>query len=163
MIDICHNNHGEQSNDEGESKIFKYVRSGDVMAVKFLLDNGLDVHRINYNSESLLHIAATKGHSHMCDLLISYGCSTEIENRDGELAIEVACRKGFYKTVRSLVNGGSSVFDAYKERFTDYIITSGDCTRIKTKWELIKADHRYLYEPYYYVPCNCDNCTQACR
>jgi ankyrin repeat protein len=62
-----------------------------VFGAACLLHNGADVNCLAKDKSTPLHLAAASGNDDMIKLLLAYGASTNIRNRDGFVPHDVNC------------------------------------------------------------------------
>ncbi len=66
------------------------VRNGDLVAVKLLLDGGINPGAVDYDGNSALHLAAISGNSELCRMLVETGAAIDVPNFEGCLPIDCA-------------------------------------------------------------------------
>lgn len=84
-----------------------------------------------------MHFAAAKEHVQVIDLLMKYGASLEVENKNGQKPLDLAVIEGHLSVVKQLVGSGANIgpnciqqakarayFSKYEDRIKirDYII-----------------------------------------
>ena len=68
---------GEIVDDQGETPLFKAVRSNNMKTVVKLVNSGADVNHCNLNAQTVLHLAATRRFVDMVRYLTSVGCNVD--------------------------------------------------------------------------------------
>ena len=67
--------------------------NGQFGVVEFLLEDGVDLTKVVTNGQTALHLAAWSGHSEIVSLLMAYGASLTVRDKDGRLQIDVAANE----------------------------------------------------------------------
>lgn len=94
--------------DPAAVNIFAAVAKGSLLELeKTLKDNDLNV--LNPSSETLLHVAAARGHLSIMKYLLSKGARTGVKDRKGRTALHRAAEKGHGGAVQMLLRGGASM------------------------------------------------------
>jgi uncharacterized protein len=128
------------SNAQGETALIAAARSGNLDAVKSLLDYGSNPNqKEGWRGETGLMLAAAEGHTEVARMLISRGAnpnirstSFDLQDRDGIVGLQAslywkggltallfAARQGYVETGRALVEGGADMSVADTDfRFT---------------------------------------------
>ena len=75
----------------GESALFKSVRFGSRLCVKYLLMRGGNCNLVNRDKENMLILAVEKGEVEIVKLLLEYKADTTFSRGDGKTALMVAC------------------------------------------------------------------------
>ena len=75
----------------GESALFKSVRFGSRMCVKYLLVRGANCNQVNRDKENMLILAVEKGEVEIVKLLLEYKADSTFSRGDGKTALMVAC------------------------------------------------------------------------
>ena len=75
----------------GESALFKSVRFGSRLCVKYLLLRGANCNQINRDKENMLILAVEKGEVEIVKLLLEYKADATYSRGDGKTALMVAC------------------------------------------------------------------------
>jgi ankyrin repeat protein len=99
--DIC--------NLENEPLIISAVKGGNYKIVKVLLDNGVDIHSLNKDKNTPLHLAALTGNYKLVKLLLEYGADI---NKTGELKftpILYAAQQGYDEIIQLLFDIGANL------------------------------------------------------
>ena len=93
-----------------EASLHVAVDINNIEGVKKLIKNGADVNAHGERGLTPLHIAAKKGNTNMCKLLLELGADTSLE-RNGEciIALELAVDSGDLDTVKVLLEKASFV------------------------------------------------------
>jgi ankyrin repeat protein len=79
-------------------------------AVRFLLENGIEVNRQDNNGDTPLHIAAISTDSpSIIGLLVEYGADTEIKDCMGLTPLLFACIYDNFENVKELVKRGANI------------------------------------------------------
>eukprot|EP01134_Creolimax_fragrantissima_P006487 CFRG6487T1 len=74
--------------DERFYRAVHYCHAGDWEGLKKVLDEGLEVNHVDWDGQSLLHIATTEGHFDVARLLLENGAVEQRRNRRGQMHIE---------------------------------------------------------------------------
>ncbi len=86
------------------SPIFRLALfSGSINSVRSLVDKGIDLNLCDANGFTALMIAANKGFSEICELLISNDVDTTLINKNGNVAYELARNNG-YPILADIIN-----------------------------------------------------------
>ncbi|XP_009812042.2 CARD- and ANK-domain containing inflammasome adapter protein [Gavia stellata] len=100
--------------DHADVGIFDAVAKGDLSELeKTLKDN--DINALNSSSETLLHVAAAKGHLTIMEYLISKGAKTDVKDKKGRTPLHRAAEKGHGDTVKVLLRCGAYVYSLDRE------------------------------------------------
>jgi len=127
---------GEDANavltGEGESVLMLTAYTGNVAAVKVLLDRGAHVNTQQFHGQTALMWAASEGHTDVVKLLLAHGAdpklssaaSTKQERRPpgGMTALLFAARQGKLEAVRALLDGGADVNEAGADHTSPLLI-----------------------------------------
>ncbi|KNC83559.1 hypothetical protein SARC_04206 [Sphaeroforma arctica JP610] len=76
--------------DERFYRAVHYCHVGDIDGLKKVLEEGLEVNHVDWDGQSLLHIAASEGHFAVARFLLEKGAKTSKRNRWGQMPIEHA-------------------------------------------------------------------------
>ena len=88
-------------------ELHRIIKHGDTIALRKLLDKGLDPNRSNKDSWTLLMLAAFEGNTQLGELLISRGADVNKWNFFGT-ALLCAAHKGHLSFVDLLLKNGAS-------------------------------------------------------
>ena len=95
-----------------QSRMLTALRSGDVMALDFLLNLGLDVDstfRLGGWSRPALCLAVERGYNKLVEMLVARHCSTALLDRDGLSPLHLAAILGHQDIVRILLENRAEV------------------------------------------------------
>ena len=120
----------EAQNDISATPLVLASFHGYKEIVKFLLDSGADVNAVGKEDNwSALMSAASNGDVEIAQMLLDAGADKNIENSDGDTALDIAKRDGSTKVVELLSDGKvQSSFN--KESFRSAVI-NGDLETLK--------------------------------
>jgi len=92
----------------GRTPLHIAVRDGNVEAAKRLLRHGADAFIKNaFHECSLMHLAASEGHSEMIDLLRQKGLAIDAKDKGGNTPLDNACRYGNLAAAKRLEEHGA--------------------------------------------------------
>jgi cytohesin len=94
---------------EAEETLRNAVRDGDGDRVQTLLGETADLSLPDEEGNTLLHVAAARGHDSVATLLVEKGVAIDSRNEKGETPLHLAAGMGDYETVRLLVEHGADV------------------------------------------------------
>ncbi|CAH0553399.1 unnamed protein product [Brassicogethes aeneus] len=89
--------------------LMEAAQEGHLDLVKFLLENGANVHAQTQTGDTALTYACENGHTDVADLLLQYGADLEHESEGGRTPLMKACRAGHQCTVQFLISKGANV------------------------------------------------------
>ncbi|HTE17764.1 MAG TPA: ankyrin repeat domain-containing protein [Armatimonadota bacterium] len=90
--------------DHNPDALFEAAESGDVEAVTRCLEAGADVSALNEVGETPLIVAATKGHTAVCQVLLAYGADVHACDDYGFTPL-ISAVEGFHlETARALLD-----------------------------------------------------------
>jgi ankyrin repeat protein len=101
---------------DGTPALHWLVRSGDLAAVRDLLEAGANVDAANRYGVTPLHVAIEAGQARMTRLLLDAGAAAERPDRTGETPLMIAARIGEPATLTALLERGAAV-DALDAEF----------------------------------------------
>ncbi|OLQ15062.1 Ankyrin repeat domain-containing protein 17 [Symbiodinium microadriaticum] len=99
--------HGNQEGIAGQEFV-EAARSGNIEAVRFLLEAGVKKDWGDEGGFTALHRAAEK-HAEICSLLLEAGAGTEVFNENDETPLILAARGGQTEAVCSLLDAGANI------------------------------------------------------
>lgn len=106
-------NSKDDSDDELSFPLFAAVGSSlkenTIDVVKFLLQNGADVHAVNATGSSSLHYACSVGSVDAAKELIRYGADVHLKDEDGYSPLLSAVEHGRIDTLQLLLDHGADV------------------------------------------------------
>jgi ankyrin repeat protein len=91
-------------NKDGETRLYRAVKNGDIKTVKRLLKDGADPNIPNAHKLTPLHHAAYWGESEMVDLLLKAGADVKADNGRGWTALHSAAVSGGMKARRKVID-----------------------------------------------------------
>jgi ankyrin repeat protein len=80
------------------NKVHRLIKKGDIVAIRSLLDDGLNPNQTNRFGWTLLMLAALQGRTDIADLLIAKGADPSKLNKFGDSADSLALVKGYRRT-----------------------------------------------------------------
>nr|XP_023030075.1 ankyrin repeat domain-containing protein 17-like [Leptinotarsa decemlineata] len=89
--------------------LMEAAQEGHLDLVRFLLENGANVHAQTQTGDTALTYACENGHTDVADLLLQYGADLEHESEGGRTPLMKACRAGHMCTVQFLISKGANV------------------------------------------------------
>lgn len=87
----------------------KAVKEGEIVAVKELLDNGIDVNLRDENGMTALIQASSQGHTDIVRLLLERGAAVNARTKDGWSALMEAALYDFTDIFKLLVEHGADI------------------------------------------------------
>lgn len=84
--------------------LMEAAQEGHLELVKYLLENGANVHAQTQTGDTALTYACENGHTDVADLLLQYGADLEHESEGGRTPLMKACRAGHLCTVQFLIS-----------------------------------------------------------
>lgn len=106
-----------QRNIDDATLLLVACRSGNVELVKWLMEEGSDIHETDRYDNSSIIIATRDGHLDLVQFLVEQGCNVNHKNRSGETPFLIASSEGYLEIAQYLVGIGCSI--------RDKILTSG--------------------------------------
>ena len=85
------------------------VEKGQLIVVRFLLDNGAQVNTTSHRQETPLHQATMYGHNAMAKLLLARGADVAAKDAYGRTALHHAADKGYQTLCETLMEAGAQV------------------------------------------------------
>lgn len=92
-----------------EQEFLKAAEAGNVVVVKYLLVNKINVNTKDAQAETALMKASVKGHANIVKLLLDSGADTSIQNGIGYTALMKASYKGQEKIVKLLLKHNNKI------------------------------------------------------
>ncbi|CAG9861269.1 unnamed protein product [Phyllotreta striolata] len=89
--------------------LMEAAQEGHLDLVRFLLENGANVHAQTQTGDTALTYACENGHTDVADLLLQYGADLEHESEGGRTPLMKSCRAGHLCTVQFLISKGANV------------------------------------------------------
>ena len=83
------------------------ARNGNCVAIKQLVEAGLDIHAKDRDGWSPLHFAVDKNHIEAVDLFLDLGCDIAAEEKDGWFYLSWAADKGLNDMCKHLIERGA--------------------------------------------------------
>ncbi len=107
----------------GETPLMLAVRSGEVDAVKVLLDVGANINETEtWNGQSALMWAAVEGHVPVVQMLIDHGADIHARSNSGATPLLFAARTGSMDVVGALLAAGSDVNEKRPDGATPLLV-----------------------------------------
>ncbi len=98
-----------------EVRLYRAAGMGDLEAVKYLVEDGANVHSANNKGMTPLHAAALGGHLEVVKYLVEDGANVNATNSDGGRPLYGAASMGHLEVVKYLVAHGANVHAALHE------------------------------------------------
>lgn len=97
-----------------EYNLHDLVKSSDIKNLKLYLPSIIiDIDNKNKDGNTALHIAAEKNSMKMCKLLVKYGASKDIKNRDNKIPAELATDP----KLKKFLSPKEYIFDEYEDEW----------------------------------------------
>ena len=93
----------------GHTPLMDAAKSGNVEAVKDLLNRGADLEAKSEKNKTALHYAAANGYVEIVNLLLAQGAAVDARDKDWHTPLMLAAIYGCNRTVQSLVTNGADV------------------------------------------------------
>lgn len=100
---------------EDVTALHEASRKGNVEILRYLLQNGADIHSKNNNGFTPLHVAAFCGENMTINALIENGADVNMKAKDNITPLHVAAVSGNLDTVELLINNGADLL-AYSSK-----------------------------------------------
>ena len=84
-----------------------FAKNGDVESIKLLTSCGCDVHAVDYDSRTCLHLAASVGNLQICNHVIDCGADVNCKDRWGGTPLTDAIREGHLELAKKLISRGA--------------------------------------------------------
>ncbi len=81
---------GNPTNDDGQTALHFFAKTGHKDAVQLLLTCGADVNAKDRTGSTPLHVAAISGHKHVAELLLAKNAEMDVKNSSGLTALHLA-------------------------------------------------------------------------
>ncbi|KAJ5069204.1 hypothetical protein M0811_11822 [Anaeramoeba ignava] len=85
------------------------AKAGSLSVVKFLAENGADIHQTTSYQSNAAHLAAQEGHEEVLGYLIDKGCDPNVKNQGQAVALHLAVVGNMLSCVRMLLERGADV------------------------------------------------------
>lgn len=85
------------------------TEKGDLNELRKILDSGIDIHTIDENGNTALHIAATRDYYEICKLLIENGADVNYRGLYNGVALADAAARGYTNIVELLIENNADV------------------------------------------------------
>ncbi|XP_037909760.1 ankyrin repeat and KH domain-containing protein mask isoform X3 [Hermetia illucens] len=89
--------------------LMEAAQEGHTDLVRYLLENGANVHAQTQTGDTALTHACENGHTDAAEVLLYYGAELEHESEGGRTPLMKACRAGHLCTVKFLISKGADV------------------------------------------------------
>ena len=101
-----------------QNALFLASMKGQVEAVKFLLENGVDVNSVSKNGMTALHFALLKGVDNLsvANELVRFGIDTKVKDQNDKTAAYYARKHGHVNSLRILEKIDSCILDELLEK-----------------------------------------------
>lgn len=99
----------QDSRVDGVTALHEASQKGNIEIVKYLLQEGSNVHLQNYNGFTALHVAAYTGENEIVRTLIAAGADVNAQAKDNVTPLHAAASMGHIDTVQLLVSSGAKV------------------------------------------------------
>lgn len=117
------------------------VKQGNESLVeKLLAEKGDPTSVFDHGGDTLLHVAAIRGHHNLVQKLISKGIPVDAKNNGGETALHLACLKGQEQVAQALLSHGAdpSIKDKQGKTSRDIATEVGNIEMVRLLHELGK-------------------------
>ena len=95
---------------EGEnSDLFSVIKNGDLVKLKIMLDQGVDVNAKNNDGDNALLVAAKMGHASATEFLLGKGADVNAKNDYGDTALIFAVTNDHIAVVETLLEKGADL------------------------------------------------------
>ncbi|XP_075943402.1 CARD- and ANK-domain containing inflammasome adapter protein [Anarhichas minor] len=121
-----------------EHLIHMIASEGDVVLLEELLKDA-DINSVNSSNETLLHVAAERGHLSAIELLIRKGARLDLQDKKGHTALHRAAGRGHAETVGALVQAGAPIYALDLQGKTS-VHLAADNERLSCVDVLVKAE-----------------------
>ncbi|KAG0173096.1 hypothetical protein DFQ28_001043 [Apophysomyces sp. BC1034] len=99
-----------KTDKSGRTKLFAYAGSGNLEALRDLIERGADVNFKDNAGWTPLHEAALKGQHETAEYIIARGADINARGFGGDTPLHDACSNGYPECVKLLVDAGADVF-----------------------------------------------------
>lgn len=96
--------------EDGVSPFHIAASRGEVKALKFLVENGVDINAPDNNGNTAVHHAAANNRSECLDILCAHGADLKLKNKLSETPLDLAKKNGYVEVVDMLKRGQASFF-----------------------------------------------------
>lgn len=118
-IDPCSNlTESQMDGVTGHSNLALAAEDGNLVAVCWLLAQGVNVNRVYSRNLTALHGAALNGHTDVVKALLAGGADVNAADTDGNTALHRASSKGDVDTVVFLIYAGANIQQANNDGAT---------------------------------------------
>ena len=93
----------------GHTPLMEAAKTGDVEAVRDLVNRGADLEAKSEKGKTALHYAAANGHVAVVNTLLENGAVVDARDRDWRTPLMLAAIYGCNHTVQSLISSGADV------------------------------------------------------
>ena len=94
------------------------AENGHELAVRFLLDQGANVHAINLDGQTPLHLAAKNANLEVAQVLLENHANPDVTDALGRTSLHQAAETGCEATLRLLVEFGANLHKGVERRGT---------------------------------------------
>lgn len=94
--------------NDGNIPLHYAIKYENIHAIKNLLHNNSDVHKVNNNGYNALHLAMYSKSMEICKLILKYTIDINIKSKTGETPLHLACNFELYEIVKLLLDKGAN-------------------------------------------------------
>jgi len=126
---------GELMLDDPAAELCGYASKGDTIQMQQLVDFGIDLNSVDYDSRTAMHLSAAEGHLPVITFLTSCKANVNAKDRWGATPLEDAIRNGFAVVVRHLNQCGGQVRDEMAAELLCTAASDGDLPTLRQLFE----------------------------
>ena len=129
--------------DKGWAAIHYAVEGGNLDLVRYFVETGSDIYWKTKNNTNCLHIAASKGHTNLCEILLEeYNFDIFSKNENGWNVLHYAARSGDLKLLQLFIQNGTDIYSKTKlaSNCLHIAATNGHFNLCKTLVEVYNFD-----------------------
>ena len=135
-VDYSSTSHGETNTLCKWSALHECVRSGDIDAMKIIIDNGAKVDIKDADGETPVFVASTSKCPELIQVLLDAGANPNAKAQDGWTCLMMAARDADYETTKALLDAGADLYagcDMFGRTALDLVehLRSGQTVRMK--------------------------------
>ncbi|CAH1798315.1 unnamed protein product [Owenia fusiformis] len=122
---------GSVSQRELDEALLQACRLGHKQCLEILLSAGADIHQSDTQDRTLLHIAASEGHTDIIDTLLSFEhCDIDARCQQGT-SLHMAARMGHIDCLKRLVNAGANIDAVDQSGSTALVLATKNINRAR--------------------------------